>query len=130
FDLITHFGGYGFNKSHSAAYASIGYQTAYLKAHYAPEFMAALLSSEIEDGNKRDILVEHIDDARRLGVEVLAPNVNTGGADFEVSDGQLLLGLSALKGGGRGAAEEIVRARRERGPFRELCDPCARIGCR
>src|SRR5207249_2778104 len=66
FDLITFFGGYGFNASHSAAYAYISYQTAYLKAHYTPEFMAALLSSEIEDGNKRDILVEHIEDARRL----------------------------------------------------------------
>ena len=71
------FGGYGFNKSHSAAYAHVGYQTAYLKAHYTPEFMAALLSSEIEDGNKRDIMVEHIADARRLGVEVLPPNINT-----------------------------------------------------
>lgn len=59
------FGGYGFNKSHSAAYAHIGFQTAYLKQHYRPEFMAALLTSEIEDGNKRDSLVMHIDDARR-----------------------------------------------------------------
>ena len=63
------FGGYGFNKSHSAAYALVGYQTAYLKAHYTAEFMAALLSSEIDDGNKRDIIVEHIDDARKLGIE-------------------------------------------------------------
>src|SRR5262249_36874461 len=76
FDLITYFGGYGFNKSHSAAYAVLGYQTAYLKAHYPAEFMAALLSSEIEDSNKRDIMVQHIDDARRLGVEVLPPDVN------------------------------------------------------
>src|SRR5207245_8018649 len=89
FDLITHFGGYGFNKSHSAAYSLIGYQTAYLKAHYTPEFIAALLSSEIEDGNKRDSLVDHIDDARRLGVEVLPPSVNAGGADFEVADGKI-----------------------------------------
>src|SRR5262249_14529246 len=67
FDLITYFGGYGFNKSHSAAYATIGFQTAYLKAHYTPEFMAALLSSEVDDGNKRDFMVEHIEDARKLG---------------------------------------------------------------
>src|SRR5205823_2671170 len=74
FDLITYFGGYGFNKSHSAAYALLSYQTAYLKANYTPEFMAALLSSEIDDGNKRDIMVQHIEDARRLGVEVLPPD--------------------------------------------------------
>ena len=67
FDLICFFGGYGFNKSHSAAYAKLGYQTAYLKTHYSAEFMAALLTSEIDDSNKRDIMVEHIDDARRLG---------------------------------------------------------------
>ncbi len=74
--------GYGFNKSHTAAYAQIGYQTAYLKAHYTAEFMAALLSSEIDDGNKRDIMVEHIADARKLGVEVLPPDVNDGEAEL------------------------------------------------
>src|SRR5207237_7938753 len=82
FDLIVHFGGYGFNKSHSAAYALLGYQTAYLKAYYTPEFMAALLSSEIEDGNKRDILVQHMDDARRLGVELLPPDVHSSLVEF------------------------------------------------
>jgi DNA polymerase-3 subunit alpha len=127
FDLITYFGGYGFNKSHSAAYALIGYQTAYLKAHYTAEFMAALLSSEIEDGNKRDILVEHFEDARRLGCPVQPPNVNTDHPDFTVEKGKLLFGLVAVKGLGRGAAEEIVRARREGGPFRDLFDLCERI---
>lgn len=127
FDLITFFGGYGFNKSHSAAYAAIGYQSAYLKAHYTPEFMAALLSSEIEDGNKRDILVQHIEDARRLGVEVLAPDVNSGDADFTVAGGQILFGLTAIKGVGRGAAEEIARRRLEKGPFRDVFDFCERI---
>src|SRR5690606_1348558 len=67
FRLIEQFGSYGFNASHSAAYALLGYQTAYLKCHYTAEFMACLLSSEVEDGNKRDNLVDHIDDARRLG---------------------------------------------------------------
>src|SRR4029077_17215606 len=86
FDLITFFGGYGFNKSHSAAYALVGYQTAYLKAHYTPEFMAALLSSEIDDGNKRDILVQHMEDPRRLSVHVLPPDINAGEADFTVAD--------------------------------------------
>jgi DNA polymerase-3 subunit alpha len=127
FDLITFFGGYGFNKSHSAAYAHVGYQTAYLKAHYTPEFMAALLSSEIEDGNKRDIMVEHIADARRLGVEVLPPDINAGESDFTVASSKILFGLTAIKGVGRGAAEEIVRARQEGGRFRDLFDLCERV---
>jgi DNA polymerase-3 subunit alpha len=127
FDLITFFGGYGFNKSHSAAYAYVSYQTAYLKAHYAPEFMAALLSSEMDDGNKRDIMVEHFDDARRLGCPVQPPDVNTGAADFTVVDGRVLFGLTAIKGVGRGAAEEIVRARQENGPFKDVFDFCERI---
>ena len=84
FSLIVKFGGYGFNKSHSAAYALVSYQTAYLKQHYPAEFMAALLSSEIEDGNKRDMLIDHIGDARKFGVQVLPPDVNRGEADFTV----------------------------------------------
>src|SRR5947209_2045764 len=127
FDLIIHFGGYGFTKSHSAAYALLGYQTAYLKAHYMPEFMAALLSSEIEDGNKRDIMVQHIEDARRLGADVLPPDINRGEVDFAVADGKILFGLTAIKGVGRGAAEEIVRVRRERGQFKDLFDLCERV---
>src|SRR4029079_13257794 len=87
FDLIVKFGGYGFNKSHTAAYAQIGYQTAYLKAHYTAEYMAALLSSEIDDGNKRDVMVDHIADARKLGVDVEPPNVNKGSPDFDVVNG-------------------------------------------
>jgi DNA polymerase-3 subunit alpha len=127
FDLITFFGGYGFNKSHTAAYAQVGYQTAYLKAHYTPEFMAALLSSEIDDGNKRDIMVQHIDDARRLGVEVLPPNINLGDVEFTVADGKIVFGLTAIKGLGRGAAEHIVRVRQEGGPFKDLFDFCERV---
>jgi DNA polymerase-3 subunit alpha len=127
FDLITFFGGYGFNKSHSAAYALIGYHTAYLKAHYTPEFMAALLSSEVEDGNKRDNLIQHIEDARRLGVKVQPPNINTGHVDFTVAAGEILFGLIAVKGLGRGAADEIVRARQKDGPFKDIFDFCERI---
>jgi DNA polymerase-3 subunit alpha len=127
FDLILHFGGYGFNKSHSAAYAYVSYQTAYLKVHYTPEFMAALLSSEIEDGNKRDIMVEHFGDARRLGCPVQPPNVNTDDPDFTVQNGQITFGLVAIKGLGRGAAEAIVQARSEKGPFRDLFDFCERV---
>jgi DNA polymerase-3 subunit alpha len=127
FDQITFFGGYGFNKSHSTAYALLGYQTAFLKSHYTPEFMAALLSSEIEDGNKRDILVQHIEDARRLGVDVLPPDVNASEVEFSVAEGKIVFGLTALKGVGRSAAEEIVRARREHGPFKDLFDICDRV---
>src|SRR5205823_13142510 len=116
FDKIIYFGGYGFNKSHSAAYALIGYQTAYLKAHYTAEFMAALRSGEIEDGNKRDIMVQHIEDARRLGVEVLPPNVNAGDVEFTVQNGKIVFGLTAIKGVGRAAAAEIVRTRKAGGP--------------
>jgi DNA polymerase-3 subunit alpha len=127
FGLIVFFGGYGFNKSHSAAYAHVSYQTAYLKAHYPAEFMAALLSSEIDDGNKRDVMVDHIADARRLGVTVRPPNVNEGEADFTVHDGNIVFGLTAIKGLGRGAADEIARARHHGGPFRDLFDFCERI---
>jgi len=130
FQLIVVFGGYGFNKSHTAAYAHIGYQTAYLKAHFTPEFMAALLTSEIEDANKRDILVEHIDDSRRLGVEVLPPNINQSQADFTVEKGQIVFGLLAIKGVGRQAAQEISRARAEGGPYRDIFDLCERIDSR
>src|SRR5206468_11609007 len=128
FELITYFGGYGFNASHSAAYAMVAYQTAYLKAHYTPEFMAALLSSEIDDGNKRDILVQHIDDARRLGVEVLPPCVNASEPDFTVNEqGKIVFGLTAVKGVGRQASEEVLRVRQEGGPYRDLFDFCERV---
>src|SRR5262249_17404771 len=123
----TYFGGYGFTASHSAAYAMVAYQTAYLKTHYTPEFMAALLSSEIDDGNKRDNMVEHIADARRLGVEGLPPDLSAREPDFAVVGGKILFGLTAIKGLGRGAAEEIVRARTEAGRFRDFFDFCERI---
>jgi DNA polymerase-3 subunit alpha len=130
FAKIVYFAGYGFNLSHSAAYAYVSYQAAYLKTHYTPEFMAALLSSEIEDGNKRDIMVEHIEDARRLGNPVQPPDVNAGEPDFTVVGGKLLFGLTAIKGLGRGAAEEIVRARTDKGPFKDLFDFCERLDLR
>jgi DNA polymerase-3 subunit alpha len=127
FSLIEEFGKYGFNKSHSAAYALVSYQTAYLKCYYPAEFMAALLSSEIEDGNKRDILVDHIAEARRLGLQVLPPDINRGLPDFDVEGKQIIFGLTAIKGLGRGAAEEIVRARQQGGRFTSLFDFCERV---
>jgi DNA polymerase-3 subunit alpha len=115
------------HNSHTAAYAQIGYQTAYLKTHYTAEYMAALLSSEIDDGNKRDVFIDHISDARKLGIEVLAPDVNRGRADFDVQNNRIIFGLTAIKGLGRGAAEEIVRARTDGGKFKDLFDFCERI---
>ncbi|MFM7149258.1 MAG: OB-fold nucleic acid binding domain-containing protein, partial [Gemmataceae bacterium] len=127
FGLIVYFGGYGFNKSHSAAYAFLSYQTAYLKTHYSAEFMASLLTSEIEDGNKRDIMVDHIADARKLGIEVLPPNINLSESNFSVREGQIVFGMAAIKGCGRGATEAIVQAREKDGPFRDLFDFCERV---
>ena len=128
FDLIELFGGYAFNKSHSAAYAYVSYQTGYLKRHFGPEFMAALLTSEIDDGNKRDIMVDHIADARKLGVEVLAPDVNRSETEFSVSEGKIVFGLAAIKGCGRNSTDAIVKAREEAGGrFRDLYDFCERI---
>ncbi|HXD85132.1 MAG TPA: DNA polymerase III subunit alpha [Urbifossiella sp.] len=115
------------HNSHTAAYAQIGYQTAYLKAHYTAEYMAALLSSEIDDGGKRDIMVDHIADTRKLGVDVLPPDINRGMADFDVVNNRILFGLTAIKGLGRGAANEIVRARMESGPFKDLYDFAERV---
>ena len=127
FELIVKFGNYGFNKSHSAAYAMVSYQTAYLKHYYPAEFMAALLSSEIDDGNKRLMLVDHIADARKMGIDVLPPDVNRGMSEFDVHNNRIIFGLTAIKGLGRGAAEEIVRARTEGGRFKDLFDFCERI---
>ena len=127
FALIEFFGGYGFNKSHSTAYALVAYQTAYLKAHYPTEFMAALLSSEI-DGAERDKLVEHIEDCRRMGIEVRPPDINQGGVEFEVAaEGAIHFALSAIKGVGIKAVEAIVAARQKKGPFRGLDDLFERV---
>ena len=115
------------HNSHSAAYAMVSYQTAYLKHYYPAEFMAALLSSEIDDGNKRDMLVDHIADARKMGIDVLPPDVNRGMADFDVHNNRIIFGLTAIKGLGRGAAAEIVRARADGGKFKDLFDFCERI---
>lgn len=130
FEKIIYFAGYGFNKSHTAAYAQIGYQTAYLKANFTPEFMAALLTSEIDDGNKRDVMVDHIADARKLGVEVLPPDINSGEAHFNVVNGKIIFGLAAIKGVGAAAVNEIVRARQQQGRFRDLFDFAERVDTR
>ena len=134
FDLMEKFAGYGFNKSHSAAYALIAYQTAWLKAYHPAEFMAATLSSDMDDTDKVQIFVR---DAQANGVEVLPPDVNASGYRFEpVHDAQSRLGkpprtmrygLGAVKGTGQGAVEEILRSRKAGGPFASLADFCRRI---
>jgi DNA polymerase-3 subunit alpha len=131
FDLIVHFGGYGFNKSHSTAYALVAYQTAYLKAHYPTEYMAAVLTSEMDGAERDKFFVEHIEDCRRMGIEVLAPNVNEGNVSFRVGDeGKIHFGLGAIKGVGAKAVEAIVKARDPGGPFRSLDDFFERVSTR
>ncbi len=129
FALIEKFAGYGFNKSHSTAYALLAFQTAYLKTHFPTEFMAALLSGDITGRNfkKKDSLVEHVEDCRRMGIDVAPPDVNASAADFSVADGKILFGLAAVKGCGIQASEAIAEERAKRGPFRDLHDFCGRL---
>lgn len=128
-NMIIKFAGYGFNKSHSTAYALIAYMTAYLKAHYPVEFMAALLSGDIEGRNfkTKDALVEHLEDCERMNIEVVPPCVNQSDVDFTVASGKIHFGLSAIKGCGGSAGEAIVAARKKGGPFRDLFDFCERV---
>jgi DNA polymerase-3 subunit alpha len=128
FGMIEKFAGYGFNKSHSTAYALIAYMTAYLKAHYPVEFMAALLSGDIQGRNfkKKDSLVEHLEDCRRMQIEVVPPDINRSQGDFTVVEGKILFGLSAIKGCGGQAADVISAERKAAGPFRNLFDFCER----
>ena len=128
FELIEFFGGYGFNKSHTTAYALVAYQTAYLKAHYPTDFMAALLSSEMDGAEREKYFVEHIEDCRRMGLEVLAPNINEGEASFKVAaEGKIHFGLAAIKGVGLRAVDAIVEARKAGGPFSGLDDLFERV---
>lgn len=129
FNLIEKFAGYGFNKSHSTAYARIAYITAYLKAHYPLQFMAALLSSDISTRNftRKDSLVEHLEDCQRMGLVVLPPDVNLSEVEFTVRDGKIIFGLAAIKGCGGSAAERIVEERRRNGPYKSLFEFCERL---
>jgi DNA polymerase-3 subunit alpha len=126
FDLMEKFAEYGFNKSHSAAYGLITLHTAWLKAHYRVEFMAALLTSEKDNTDK---VVKHIGEAREEGVEVLPPDVNQSYMAFGAVDEKIRFGLGAIKGVGEGAIEAILEARKE-GPFKSLFDFCERVDSR
>ena len=128
FDLMEKFAGYGFNKSHSAAYALIAYQTAWLKAHYPAAFMAAVLSADMDNTDK---VVALIDECRRLGLGILAPHINTSAYGFTVAgDASIRYGLGAVKGAGRMAIEAMMAVRDSGGLFRDLFDLCLRVDAR
>lgn len=124
---IEDFSGYGFNKAHSSGYSIVAYQCAYLKAHFPSEYMAANLNSEIGD---IDRLVVLIDECRRMGLEVLTPDITESGIDFLASEGRIRMGMAAVRNVGRGAAEAIVKVRKEGNPFRTLFDFCEKINLR
>lgn len=127
FDLMEKFAEYGFNKSHSAAYALISYHTAYLKAHYSTEFMAALLSSEMGDQDK---LLKYIAACKDMGVVILPPDIQTGQWKFTVCDKGIVFGLGAVKNVGEEAIRELMAAREADGAFASLLDLCCRVPLR
>lgn len=126
FDLMAMFAEYGFNKSHSAAYALIAYQTAYLKAHYPVEFMAALLT---EDMGNTDKVVKNISDCREMGIEVLPPDINESALSFRVIGKSIRFGFGAIKNVGESAILSILEARKE-GPFSDIFNFCERVDLR
>ena len=123
-EKIGKFAGYGFNKSHSAAYAFVAYQTAFLKANYPVEFMAAVLSAEIDNAEKIAFIMT---ECREMGINVLPPDVNSSGINFSVDNGSIRFGLGAVKGCGESAASKIIEARKD-GKFENFLDFCERCG--
>ncbi len=126
FALMEHFAGYGFNKSHSATYALIAYHTAYLKAHYPTEYMAALLTSDMD---KTDKIVRYIRECQEMGIQILSPDVNESYRDFRVVGEQIRFGLAAVKNVGEGAIENILQVRKAE-KFRSFVDFCQRVDLR
>lgn len=125
FDLVEKFAGYGFNKSHSAAYALVSYQTLWLKTHYPAEFMAAVMTADMDNTDK---IIGLVAECRRMGLDIQPPDVNSGKYRFTVNDkGQIVYGIGAIKGVGEGPVNEIVVARDEKGHFKDLFDFCARM---
>ena len=119
FDLLANFAEYGFNKSHSAAYAFVSYQTAYLKAHYPVEFMAATLSMDIHDTDK---IVKSINECRQMNIEILPPDINLSGSEFRVVGNSIRFGLAAVKGVGAAAIDSILESRDAEGAFSSIAD--------
>jgi DNA polymerase-3 subunit alpha len=124
FDLVDKFAGYGFNKSHAAAYAFVSYQTAWLKANAPVEFFAASMSLDMANTDKLSVFYQ---DAKRFGVKIRAPDVNRSSADFEVEDGEILYALGAIRNVGLQAMQHVVDVRREGGPFRDIFDFVERV---
>lgn len=125
FDLMEKFADYGFNKSHSAAYALVSYQTAWLKYYYPAQFMAAVLSADLQNTDK---IVIFIEECRRMGITIISPDVNSGRFSFTVDEeGRIVYGLGAIKGLGEGPIENIISVREGSGPFKNLFDFCSRI---
>ncbi|HBY06237.1 MAG: polymerase III, alpha subunit protein [candidate division TM6 bacterium GW2011_GWE2_42_60] len=127
FDLMAYFAGYGFNKSHSAAYGMIAYQTAYLKAHYPTEFMAGLISLESQDPEK---MASYIQDAREMGIPVLPPDVNASEHDFDAKKGEIRFGLIGIKNAGESGLQSCLEERANKGPFKDLLNFCCRVDLR
>lgn len=127
FDLMEKFAGYGFNKSHSAAYALVSYQTAWLKAHYPSEFMAAVLSADMDNTDK---VVTLIDDCSEMKLKVAPPNINLCKHQFTVDDGTIIYGLGAIKGVGEAAIDGVIEERESNGEFKSLFDFCQRVDLR
>jgi DNA polymerase-3 subunit alpha len=125
FDLMEYFSGYGFNKSHSAAYALVAYQTAYLKANYPQEYLAALLTSVMGNSDKVGLYIE---ECRRMKLSILHPDVNASGPSFAPEGTAIRFGLMGVKNVGLGAIEKIVRERAQHGEYRSLMDFCNRVG--
>ena len=125
FDLVEKFAGYGFNKSHSAAYALVSYQTLWMKVHFPSEFMAAVMSADMDNTDK---IVTLVDECERMGLTILPPDVNKGEYKFSVDEQQrIVYGIGAIKGVGEGPIESIIGARQADGPFTDLFDFCRRI---
>ncbi len=124
YDMMRNFGRYGFNKSHSAAYALVSYQTAYLKAHYPVEYMTALLSAQPDN---TDEVVKYYNDCKASGIQVLPPDVNSSVGNFSIEKGSVRFGMSAIKGIGSRVIDAIVEAREEKGPFENLADLLERV---
>jgi len=124
FELVNHFAEYGFNKSHSAAYAMISYQTAYLKANYPVEFMAALLSIRMGSQEK---VAQYVNETRRMGIKVLPPDINESFTDFTVVEDSIRFGLSAIKNVGANVIESIEKERKKGGKFKNFIDFCERV---
>jgi len=126
-ELMEKFAGYGFNKSHAAAYGLVAYQTAYFKANYPVEFMAALLTSEMGDTDK---IVKYIEECRAMGIQVVPPDVNVSAVQFSVAGDTVRFGLAAIKNVGEAAMQSILKSRSAEGSFKTLDDFCARVDLR